>query len=256
MEIKVHLLSKSENPLLSMAVAARLCYFKGKTFDELVSSLAPDTATQERLVKQCIDHRHMSVLEHTMFMFGIEGVGRNFTHQLVRHRNTSYEQQSLHYLTAEDCNIAEPTFIEVDQKNLMEDCAANCFETYQKLLDMGLPKEEARHILPSGIETKIVATANLRQWMHFIRLRMCNVNCEEIRLVANKIRQKIIEIIPMMYPYLGPNCYTCSACVEGKRFCCKPMKLPIIVRDGSNVLAILKNYQEVAEYEYKISKQK
>ena len=254
MQPKVTLLSQSTNPLLSMATAARLCYYKGESFEDLVNLLKDDIPTQERLIKNCIHHRHMSVLEHSMFMFGIEGVSRNFTHQLVRHRNTSYEQQSLHYLTAEDCQVAEPTFITLTQKQMVEDCAAHSFEVYTKLLESGMPKEEARHILPSGIETKIVATANLRQWMHFIRLRMCNVNCEEIRLVANQIRIKIIEILPIMYDYLGPNCYTCSSCIEGTRFCCKPMKLPLVVREGPVVLATLHNTEEVKKYEE--SKQK
>lgn len=254
MQPKVTLLSHSTNPLLSMATAARLCYYKGKSFKDLVNLLKDDVPTQERLIKNCIHHDHTSVLEHTMFMFGIEGVGRNFTHQLVRHRNTSYEQQSLHYLTADDCQVAEPTFITLGQKQMVEDCAAHSFEVYTKLLESGMPKEEARHILPSGIETKIVGTANLRQWMHFLRLRLCNVNCEEIRLVANQIKAEIIKQLPMMEQFLGPNCFTCSNCIEGHRFCGKPMRLPVIVREGPTIIAVLQNADEVKAYEQ--SKQK
>lgn len=250
MEIKVHLISKSENPLLSMAFAAKLCYYKGKDIDTLYKNLAADKREQERIVKHCIDHRHTSVLEHTMFMFGFEGVGRNFTHQLVRHRNTSYEQQSLHYIEApSDFDMAKPNDASEDESRRMDAVKDYAFGIYKELIAEGMPKEEARHVLPSGIETKIVATANLRQWMHFINLRMCMVNCEEIRLAAIQIRQHIINEIPMMREYLGPNCYVHGVCIEGKRFCGVPLRVPLVLKEGRDIVTVIKDHEALKKYE-------
>lgn len=250
MEIKVHLISKSENPLLSMAFAAKLCYYKGKDILELYHSLAANKREQERIVKHCIDHRHTSVLEHTMFMFGFEGVGRNFTHQLVRHRNTSYEQQSLHYIEApSDFDMAKPSNITEGEGRHMDAVKDYAFGVYKDLINNGMFKEDARHVLPSGIETKIVATANLRQWMHFINLRMCMVNCEEIRLAAIQIRQHIIDEIPMMREYLGPNCYVHGVCIEGKRFCGAPLRIPLVLKEGRDIVTVIKDHEALKRYE-------
>ena len=256
MKVKVTMISRTTDPLFTMAFAAKLCYFKGKDAMTLHQELKENVAEQERIVRHCIEHRHLSVLEHCSFTFLIEGVSRNFTHQLVRHRNTSYEQQSLHYIKAsEDFDIAMPTECDDNLKGVMNDAKNYAFCTYKDLMDAGMAKEDARHVLPSGIETKIVMTANLRQYMHFIRLRMCKVNCEEIILVANEVRKQLVDILPVMYMYLGPNCWVHGMCIEGSRFCGAPSKLPLALKDGSNVLRILKTSGDLYE-QIKFSKQK
>ena len=245
---KVSLISVSKDPLFSMAFAAKLCYFKGDNIEELQRSLENNIEEQERILKHCIEHRHLSVLEHSFFMFAIEGVGRNFTHQLVRHRNTSFEQQSLHFTTAKTCNVAAPIGINDTNKNIMLDTANTCFEAYNYLIDSGMAKEDARPILPSGIETKIVASANLRQWQHFIRLRECRVNCEEIQIVATQIRTHIQKVLPFMSEYLGPNCKLHGICIEGKKFCGTPMSLPLVLKEGAKKLSIISNIEELKSY--------
>ena len=245
---KVTLISASKDPLFSMALAAKLCYFKGNNISELIESLKDNREEQEKVLKHCIEHRHLSVLEHSFFMFAIEGVGRNFTHQLVRHRNTSYEQQSLHFIKAKSCNIAAPSNINAGDADIMETVADHCFDAYNILIEHGMAKEDARHILPSGIETKIVASANLRQWQHFIKLRECKINCEEIQVVATQIRLHIQNIIPFMADYLGPNCKLHGICIEGKKFCGAPRNLPLVLKEGANKLSIINNKQELEAY--------
>ena len=248
MKLIVKLISKTNQPIQTMATAARLCYFKGESMEMLRAKMFSDTMECEKLLHKIIKSRHLSILEHASFTFGIEGIGRNCTHQLVRHRNTSFAQQSLHYTEASNCNVVMPRNVTPEQKEIVERISTAAFFGYKELIALGMAKEEARHILPSGIETKIIATANLRQWMSFITQRMCNVNCEEIRVLATVIKDIIISEIPMLSQYLGPNCVTCGVCVEGKKFCCKPKALPVIVRDGREVLAKLKTGEEVHAY--------
>lgn len=223
MQPTVRLLDKTTNPLRSMALAARLCYTQGMTIEQVDKNLSD--AKCEELVKKILDSHHMSVLEHATFMFGVEGVSRNFSHQLVRHRNTSYEQQSLHYTTAgDDMEVASPsglTDLQRQRRGVIKDL---CFKVYRDEISEGVPKEEARHMLPSGIETRLVMSANLRQWLKFVQIRACVVNCHEIIVVAHKVRNLLIAEMPMLKPYLGPTCWTDGTCHEGKKFCEAPWK--------------------------------
>ena len=84
---------------------------------------------------------------------------------------------------------------------------------------------------------------------------MCKVNCEEIIIVANEVRKQLVDILPVMYMYLGPNCWVHGMCIEGKRFCGAPSKLPLALKDGNNVLRILKTSGDLYE-QIKFSKQK
>ncbi len=229
MQINVELLEAgtSPNPTRAMGIPAAMCYRK-TTIKDLVKGL-PDKDC-ERIVKKVLATGHHSVLEHAIFQFGVEGVSRNFSHQMVRHRNTSYEQQSLHYIVADDgFEVASPPGLNHHERRWWKDAVDKSFAVYKALVGGGVPREDARHVLPSGIETKLVMTANLRQWMHFVKIRACDVNCQEILVVAMKVKKHLERLMPYMKEHLGPPCHNQGICPEGKKYCGHPWKLPCTV---------------------------
>lgn len=234
MQPNVKLLAHTPNPTRVIALSARLCYTQGMGIEKLNDKLSDETCL--KLVKKIISNKHHSCLEHAVFTFGVEGVSRNFSHQTVRHRNTSYEQQSLHYTVAgEDYEMAMPTVISAENKGRWLDLKQKVWELYADCIADGTPKEDARHILPSGIETKLLMTGNVRQWLHYVKIRSCIVNCQEIVVVAHKIKNLLQEIMPVLEPELGPTCHTDNVCFEGDKFCLAPWKLPCLVKgDGRN----------------------
>ena len=223
MNPSVRLLAWTPNPVRVMALSARLCYTQGCTIAQVDKNLSD--AQCEALLGKVLASRHMSVLEHAVFTFGVEGVSRNFSHQMVRHRNTSYSQQSLHYTMAgDDLEVAMPAGLTDSQKARWHEVKAIAFMTYKDLVAEGVQKEEARHLLPSGVETKLVMTGNLRQWLHFTELRTCQVNCREILVVAMKVKRLLEEAVPAVKQLLGPTCWTDGFCREGKKFCEAPWR--------------------------------
>ena len=89
--LKVKLLSYTPEPDRLVAAAARLCY-SAVGVEEILEKISPEQVS--RLLRQLQASGHESPLEHCSFTFGIEGVSRALTHQLVRHRIASYSQQS------------------------------------------------------------------------------------------------------------------------------------------------------------------
>jgi len=75
----------------------------------------------------------------------------------------------------------------------------NIFDTYQKLLSLKVPEEDARFILPNATETKIVATANARELMHFFKLRMDKNAQWEIRELAMKMLSWLNIVAPNIF---------------------------------------------------------
>ncbi len=209
----VMLRSDTSNALQSLTFAAKLCY--GKEQDCL------SVAEQEQLIKKILMARHFSILEHAVLSFYITGISRNCTHQLVRHRHMSFAQQSLHYTIANDESIAIGEVVKADCAEVMQIHAKRSMEVYKCLIEKGVPREEARHILPSGIATKIVCTANLREWVHFVGIRSCEVNCEEIRNIALRVQALLTNAFPWLLEYLGPACFT-DKCHEGRKSCGHP----------------------------------
>ena len=101
-------------------------------------------------------------------------------------------------------------------------------EGYQKLLEMGIPAEDARYLLPNAAETKIVITMNIRELLHFFSLRCCNRAQWEIRELAHKMLELVKPTAPYIFMDAGAPCVR-GNCPEGKMTCGNPY--PKVVRD-------------------------
>ena len=99
LKMKVHLITNTADPLATIAAAARLCYSPKDIIGVLEDAWDEEgPAGNRRVVKRCMDSGHTSVIEHASIVFGVEGMSRACSHQLVRHRIASYSQQSQRYV--------------------------------------------------------------------------------------------------------------------------------------------------------------
>jgi thymidylate synthase (FAD) len=86
---------------------------------------------------------------------------------------------------------------------------------YNKLIQLGIPEEDARYILPQGITTKIIVTMNARELLHFFNLRCCLRAQWEIRTMANLMLRKVKEVAPIIFEKAGPFCFSGPCPEEG-----------------------------------------
>ena len=138
--LKVKLISHTLNPELVIATAGKLCY-SPSNIDDLMEKQTDESI--ERFVNMITSIGHGSVLEHTSFTFGIEGVSRSLTHQLVRHRIASYSQQSQRYVKETQFEYVMPQdiknnpILEQSYKKHMEDSQRLYDEIVDKLINYG-----------------------------------------------------------------------------------------------------------------------
>jgi thymidylate synthase (FAD) len=69
---------------------------------------------------------------------------------------------------------------------------------YNKLLDAGVAREQARMILPLATTTKIHMTGSIRSWIHFLELRDDGHAQKEIQLIAQEIKRIFIKEFPII----------------------------------------------------------
>lgn len=204
-----------------VAAAIRQCYSSSSGY-ELKEKITAEK--RAKLIRQVVSSDHTSTIEHVSFTFAITGVSRAFTHELVRHRIASYSHQSQRYVSAEDFRYIIPPTIKSNKKALAlyKKAISNDQATYNELLKLNIPKEDARFMIPNGIETKIIVTMNARSLFNFLRRRMCNRAQWEIRLVAYKMHSLLMKVAPNIFRYAGPSCQTEKICWEGKLNCGLP----------------------------------
>jgi thymidylate synthase (FAD) len=215
-DLKVKLLRFTADAEL-LCGAAALTTIKSGTPSEIFEKMDVDTA--ERKIKQVTEYGHGSVIEHACFTFSIEGVSRAMTHQLVRHRIASYTQQSQRYVTYDTLeNYVTPPSIEKDKeaKKAFDEALTKISETYQNLLKMEIPKEDARFVLPNAAKTNIMVTMNARELRHFFNLRCCARAQWEMRETATEMFKQARKAAPALFENAGPTCVELGYCIEGK----------------------------------------
>jgi thymidylate synthase (FAD) len=101
-------------------------------------------------------------------------VSRCCSHQLVRHRLAAYSQRSQRFVNEDGNYIVYPHTIQNNPKALSEyeQAIFTSKQAYNKMIELGIPLEDARYILPGGSDTSILVTWNARTLLHIFRLRL------------------------------------------------------------------------------------
>ncbi len=221
--MNVELLYHTPDPERAIATAARLCYAPVGA-SELMETM-PDERVRS-VLSTIMESGHFSTLEHACYTFAVDGVSRALTHQLVRHRLASFNQQSQRYVKFTDGleTIKPDTIAENEEADrIFDEVIESTKDAYQKLIDMGIPAEDARYLLPNAAETKIVITMNARELLHFFELRCCNRAQWEIRELAHRMLELVRDSAPYIFMDAGAPCVH-GSCPEGKMSCGNPFE--------------------------------
>jgi thymidylate synthase (FAD) len=142
-----------------------------------------------------------ALLDHVMYMFEIEDVSRVTTHQLVRHRMASYDQESQRFSAATKETSVTPKSIQSNKAALeaYDQGLKAVYEAYEKMVAAGVPKEDARYVLPNGIKTKILMTLSAKALMHMVWQRTALQAQWEIRELANELLRHAREATPELW---------------------------------------------------------
>lgn len=74
-----------------------------------------------------------------------------------------------------------------------------CYELYERLLDAGVPPEDARYVLPNATVSQIVITANFRELRHFFCVRTHSRAHWEIREIALGMLKMLQKEAPIVF---------------------------------------------------------
>jgi flavin-dependent thymidylate synthase len=216
---QVYLLSATPDPLGAIAAAAKM--YKG----EVVRDLSTVTDDERRHFWGEMKKTHLQApLEFVDFHFMIEGVTRSFTHQMVRQRTAVYAQESLRFavkedlaaevplppsLSGEDPDAAaadvsgEPMTRQEMATDAWTDAISTTERAYRKLIDLGIPAEDARGLLPHSVTTRLNYKTNLRNLLEHAGNRLCTQAQFEWRIVFAKLVESIRNYDPIMARFVS-----------------------------------------------------
>lgn len=175
-----------------------------------------DTARVDGLIKFLMKNKHMSPFEHGSLTVKVD-VPLFVRSEWHRHRTQSFNEVSGRYTEM------KPRFWAGKQTRIQQGkpgdyyfidgtndqyalylqgkrrMAEVSWEIYQERLGAGIAKEQAREDLPLSLMTQFYATSNLRNWLHFLELRLDTHALKEIRETAVKVEEIIAAAAPATY---------------------------------------------------------
>ena len=221
--MKVELIDEPKNPIKTIYKAYRICYSEDLPTEIEIPQNTPNCISYKssgnyKMLKFIKSHaKHESPLEHCSFTFAIEGVSRITEQQLTRHRiGASYSIQSGRYVNKTNSKTIKPKSIKnICDVTSFDDAIAFTKKTYDYLIQSGIPKEDARYLMPQGQATNIIMTMNVRELIHFMQERLCIHAQSEIRELAEEIRKQVNLVLPIFnredIMKCGRICFECQS---------------------------------------------
>jgi flavin-dependent thymidylate synthase len=199
--MKVSIVGHTSSPdeLMIMSKSTRL------TMNEaLVDKVAKMTDEEKIIELEYMVNTIKSSWEFFDITFLVEGVSRAFTHQFVRNRQGSYAQQTMRILNMDGFEYTTgPSILTNPKAQIAYDNVMYAIdEGYKYLLSLGVKEEDARGILPTNIQTNIMAKFNLRTLSDMMASRASGRTQDEYRQVIDAMYDACVEKWPWVIPFL------------------------------------------------------
>lgn len=182
-----------------------------------------NTLNNRKLINYLLTHKHFSPLEMVSLCLEVNTT-RDISRQILRHRSMSFQEFSQRYadpvshLSFESrevrlqdvknrqnsISVLNDSTLENDFKEIQSEIIEKSKELYQKALEKGIAKEQARVLLPEGlIKTRMYISGTLRSWLHYIETRTDPTTQKEHREIAIACADEIGKVFPLIHNYVS-----------------------------------------------------
>lgn len=169
-----------------------------------------DNEYEEKVVEEAFAGGLNQCLEWVTVVFEISGVSRGLTHELVRTRQASFAQQSMRHTNMGAADLRMPDeIINQDSTKAMDiwlHSVKQSREAYQELVDLDIPYQDARTVLPIATETYIIAAYPLKVFLDTYAYRSCHMFYPEIVWLFRTMRHELINQCPWLEPFILTSC--------------------------------------------------
>jgi len=190
-------------------IAGRLCY---ESFEVgLNPNVTKIRGTNREYLENILQKGDGSITEHGTVTFALLNVSRILSHELVRHRvGVAISQESLRYVRLREIKMWLPDELSDEQKESMLAAAKRSEDAYLRLVEaipwdtMSMDEKKRmtsalRRILPDGLATNIIWTANHRTLRWVIEMRTDPSAEVEIRMLFDEVARICTRDWPNLY---------------------------------------------------------
>ena len=149
------------------ASAARISTTKGNSYE--IFEKSNDSVKNRELIKKVLGSGHKSIIEHATFTIALWNVSAFVEQFFIEFRLASFTVKSRRYVDFSGLGYYIPPDLPEDSRERYCQYMDMLFEGYALLLNSGIPKEDARFLLPYAFNSNFYCTMNARELIHIIR---------------------------------------------------------------------------------------
>jgi thymidylate synthase (FAD) len=154
-------------------------------------------------------------LEDIRISFAVRGATRVLTHQLVRTRAAAFKQQSqrdCYYGEMPEFRMPESVWVDPLVRAAWISAVEHAHHVYQYAIDLDVPYEDARYILPEGTTNFILCEYSLRTFIDMYAYRGCVMFQDEMVWVVREMRRLLVEAHPYLADSVKISCEKIHKC--------------------------------------------
>lgn len=190
------ILQKNEAALRTVASSARISTQQGTALE--IYEKSGDREKDLKLVNKVLASGHKSVIEHQTLSVAFDNVSVLVEQFVIEFRLASFTVKSRRYVDFSDAGYVVPEDMPPEVEALYRGRTEALFALYEQLLQLEIPKEDARFVLPYGFRSNFFATMNARELMHMViaMLKGQGSAFPELRALGLQLKEQFDEMYP------------------------------------------------------------
>ncbi|MDO4311529.1 MAG: FAD-dependent thymidylate synthase [Eubacteriales bacterium] len=202
----VKILFYNENADSIVASAGRISTTKGSANEIYKKSLERNEIENINLIQKILASGHTSVLEHVFLNLAFDNVSVFVEQFMIEFRLASFTVKSRRYVDFGNMGFVMPEFSKYGEradgmKEIYQRHMKYLFQEYNDLLDKGIPKEDARFVLPYSFRSNFYCTVNARELIKIVNEMVWGRGKEYPEIVS--LGKSLIEQCKKKIPFLN-----------------------------------------------------
>ncbi len=178
------------------AAGGRISTLSGNT--EQILEKSCDAQKNAALIGKVTASGHTSVIEHISFNLAFTNVSVLVEQFMIEFRLASFTVKSRRYVDFSDAGFYVPEFSDPDERKRFICAMGGRFDDYGRLVELGIPKEDARFVLPYCFYSNFLCTLNGRELYHVLEAMLFGrgASYPEIRTLGEQLLEQARNIAP------------------------------------------------------------
>lgn len=212
MDAKIKIIGCTNDPDRIISSSARISTTMGDSL--AIFEGAGDTEKNQTLIKKVLASGHKTIIEHISFNLAFVNVSAYVEQFMLEFRLAAFTVKSRRYVDFSHMGFQIPSFVDKngiplenadELKNRYVEHMKYLFWEYEDFVGAGIPKEDARFLLPYSYKSNFYCTVNARELCNIIYSMVYGRGKEhtEINTLGKDLLEQAVRLCPFIFDDLS-----------------------------------------------------